>query len=57
MKYGRDDALFVKRKFLNQLIQTTRYNEDEIKNLMTMYTAFAKPGKGMAIRQFDKFWT
>jgi len=56
IKYGRDNQLFVKRPILNKLVETTRYSEPEIINLMTMYKAFAMPGKGLIMKQFDKFW-
>ena len=42
---------------MNMLVQNTRFNELEIKNMMKMYTAHAKRGSGMNIKAFDKFWS
>jgi Ca2+-binding EF-hand superfamily protein len=57
IKYGRDNQLFVKRDALNNLSKITRYSEQEIKNLMTMYAAYAVPQRGLNMRRFDYFWT
>ena len=56
IKYGRDSLLFVKRETLNSLMSTTRYSEEEIKNMMTMYSAYAVPKKGLNMRKFNLFW-
>ena len=43
IKMGRDNMHYVKRPIINHLIENTRYSEEEIRNLSTMYTAYAKP--------------
>ena len=57
VKFGRDGLLFVKRQAINSLLKVTRYTEQEIKNLMRMYTSFAVQKKGMNLRKFNSFWT
>ena len=50
IQYGRDNLLFVKRDCMNSLLKITKYTEPEIKNIMSMYAAYAKPGKGLNMR-------
>ena len=41
IKFGRDDKLWLKREAIERLSATTRYSEDELQNLKTVYTSFA----------------
>ena len=41
IRFGRDNQLFVKRECLDRLSSETRYSEDELNNMMLVYTNFA----------------
>ena len=56
IKIGRDSQYFVKRPALNLLVEQTRYSEEEIRNLSTMYVAFAKKHQGLTMSLFGAFW-
>jgi hypothetical protein len=56
IKMGRDNMHYVKRPIINHLIENTRYSEEEIRNLSTMYTAYAKPKQGLTMSLFNQFW-
>jgi hypothetical protein len=54
IKFGRDNLLFVKREYLDHFKENTRYSEDEIKNLKTLYCQYAEIGKGLNYGRFTK---
>lgn len=39
--------MYLKRESINLLVKKYRFTEDELKNLMVLYTAFAKPKQGL----------
>lgn len=57
IKFGRDNQLFVKREYLEKLNEVTRYSEDQIKNLKTLYCSYAEVGRGLSIGSFRRFVT
>ena len=56
IKMGRDNIYYVKRPIINHLVENTRYSEEEIRNLSTMYTAYAKEKTGLTMSRFNDFW-
>jgi hypothetical protein len=57
IKFGRDNQLFIKREYIERLKDCTRYTEEQIKNLKTLYVSYAEIGRGLSITNFRKFMT
>jgi Ca2+-binding EF-hand superfamily protein len=51
--FGRDDALFVKREYLDKFTALTRYTEEELKNLKLIYVSYAEVHFGLDLAQFS----
>ena len=56
IRYGRDDKLFVKRECLDRLSSETRYSEEELNNLKTVYVSYAQEKRGLTLDSFTQLY-
>ena len=54
IRYGRDNKLFVKRESLDKLSTETRYSEEELNNLKTVYVNYAEEKRGLSLKKFTQ---
>ena len=52
IRYGRDNMLFVKRECIDRLTTETRFSEQEINNLKTVYINYALEKRGLSLERF-----
>jgi Ca2+-binding EF-hand superfamily protein len=45
----------VKREYIERLKDTTKFTEDQIRNLKNLYCSYAEIGRGLSIVNFKKF--